>query len=97
MGYTLSRLAAEGVVINKSYSSMVYYLELMMRSPKSNAHYKQLASNMYRSYNPPPDDVKAGKDKYSRANAGNALHPKLMSFKPIDPTATILDAGGVLR
>ena len=95
--YTLARLAAEGVVINKSHSTMVYYLELMVKSPKSNTHYKTLAANMYRAYNPSNQDISLGKEKYAKANAGNALYPKLASYQPIDPTKTILDTGGVLR
>lgn len=95
--YTLSRLAAEGVVINKSPSAMVYYLELMKNSPKSNTHYRNLANKMYQAYQPSTQDVEDGKKKYKQAHAGQVSHAKLASFDPFDPTKTILNEGGVIR
>jgi TPR repeat protein len=88
--YTLARLAAEGVVVAQSNSSMVYYLESMVRSPNSKPKDKELAAKMYKAYQPTAAEIKKGKDNYRIANSGNMRNFK---FTPIDLTKTVLDLG----
>lgn len=93
--YTLARLAAEGIVVNKSLSTMVYYLEEMVKSPNSTPYYKKLAIKMYNAYRPSEEDIKRGKDNYRISNAGSVSTAS--SFKPINLTKTVLDAGNIIE
>lgn len=93
--YTLARLAAEGIVLNQSYPTMVYYLEAMVKYPNSTPYYKNLALKMYNAYNPSEPDIKKGKDNFRIANAGGVSIAG--SFRPIDLTKTVLDAGNIFE
>lgn len=93
--YTLARLAAEGIVLNQSYPTMVYYLEAMIKYPNSTPHYKNLALKMYNAYKPSEADIKKGKDNYRIANAGGVSIAA--SFRPINLTKTVLDAGNIFE
>lgn len=93
--YTLARLAAEGIVLNQSYPTMVYYLEAMVKYPNSTPHYKNLALKMYNAYKPSEADIKKGKDNFRIANAGGVSIAG--SFKPINLTKTVLDAGNIFE
>lgn len=95
--YTLARLSAEGIVINRSPVSMVYYLEMMVKSPKSNKHYRDLAAKMYSAYRPSEDEIKQGKENFRIANAGGFSNAKLASFKVVDMTKTVMEAGSNLE
>lgn len=94
--YTLARLSAEGIVVNKSRVAMVYYLETMVKSPNSTPSYRELATKMYRAYNPNADEIKEGKDKYRVANSGGSSRAKQAAFRVVDLRKTILDEGGNL-
>ena len=91
--YTLARLSAEGIVVNRSREAMVYYLESLVKSPNSTPAYKELASKMYRAYNPNEDEIKQGKEKYRMVNAGGAAIPRQAAFRAVDLRKTILDEG----
>lgn len=93
--YTLARLAAEGIVLQQSYPTMVYYLEAMVKYPNSTPHYKNLALKMYNAYKPSAEDIKKGKDNYRIANAGGVSIAG--SFRPINLTKTVLDAGNIFE
>lgn len=95
--YTLARLSAEGIVINRSRVAMVYYLEMMVKSPNTNAHYRNLASKMYSAYRPNEDEIKQGKENYRMANAGGFSNAKLASFKVVDLRKTVMEAGSNLE
>jgi len=91
--YTLARLAAEGIVLNKSPTTMVYYLEAMVKYPNSTPYYKKLALNMYKAYRPTEQEIKQGKENYRIGNAGGVSIAA--SFKNINVKETIIDAGNV--
>lgn len=93
--YTLARLAAEGIVLNQSLPTMVYYLEGMVKYPNSTPHYKKLALKMYNAYKPTEADIKKGKDNFRISNAGGLS--TAASFKPINLTKTLLDAGNIFE
>lgn len=92
--YTLARLAAEGIVLNKSMPTMVYYLEGMVKAPNTTNAYRELAKKMYRAYNPSEDDIKKGKDNYRIANAGGV---GTIVYRYIDTTKPVLDAGNIIE
>lgn len=95
--YTMARLSAEGIVINRSRVAMVYYLEMLVKSPNTNTYYRNLASKMYQAYRPTDEEIKQGKDNYRVANAGGFSNSKLASFKVVDLSKTILEAGSNLE
>ena len=92
--YTLARLAAEGIVLNQSFATMVYYLEVMLNSQNTTNHYRDLAAKMYKAYNPSADDIKRGKDNFRVAHAGGVNVPV---YRVIDTTKPILDVGNIIE
>lgn len=95
--YTLARLSGEGIVVNRSMVAMVYYLEMMVKSPNSTPNYRKLAANMYSAYRPNEREIKEGQDKYRIANAGGVSTAKLGSFKAVDTRKTVIEAGSNLE
>lgn len=95
--YTLARLSAEGIIVNKSPVAMVYYLEAMVKSPNSTPNYKKLAADMYTAYRPTQQEINDGKNNYRIANAGGVSDAKLASFRAVDLRKTILDVGNNLQ
>lgn len=95
--YTLARLSAEGIVINRSRVAMVYYLEMMVKSPNTNSHYRKLAADMYNVYRPTEQEITEGKNNYRVANAGGISDAKLGSFRVVDLRKTVVEAGGNLE
>lgn len=95
--YTLARLSAEGIVINRSRVAMIYYLEMMVKSPNTNSHYRKLAADMYNVYRPSEQEIAEGKNNYRIANAGGFSNAKLASFKVVDLRKTVIEAGGNLE
>lgn len=95
--YTLARLSAEGIVVNRSRVAMIYYLEMMVKSPNTNAHYRKLAADMYNAYRPSEAEITEGKNNYRIANAGGISNAKLASFKVVDMRKTVIEAGGNLE
>ena len=95
--YTLARLSAEGIVVNRSRVAMVYYLEMMIKHPRTNAYYKSLASKMYTAYSPSEEEIRQGKENFRIANAGSFSDSKLASFQIVDLRKTVIEAGGNLQ
>lgn len=92
--YTLARLTAEGLVINKSPSTMVYYLEHLLKAPNTNNNYRSLAAKMYKAYSPTADAIKEGKDNYRISNAGGS---GVIVYKVINTAKPVLDAGNIIE